>query len=308
LPGLPTPTVNGNNNRKRLLPTPTSQLNAPPPWKDGVPWWLQSRATRNLEGVVTGNTPLLPTPMTSYSQRTAEEWRDGRPAGNGGRREHIGDLGIVTEQLLPTPVAHDDGKTPEAHIAMKTRMGSGRKAITSLSVVAQTLLPTPQAHDSATPKTAGQIAEMRERAPRRSAGGRPGVSNLNEAVDRLLPTPNARDGKGANTAHGGAQRYRNDNGRPYGPGDTNLPLAVEQLLPTPMAGEARHGSPGQHRTRGDTMLTGEVLALLRTPGGYDGDRGGAQPVAKRRAGGHGITLQDQACDLLPTPSVSLATG
>jgi len=39
-----------------LLPMPTADLNAPSPWKPGVQWWLQGRAARNLEGVVTGNT------------------------------------------------------------------------------------------------------------------------------------------------------------------------------------------------------------------------------------------------------------
>jgi hypothetical protein len=35
----------------------------------------------------------------------------------------------------PTPVAaNDDNKTPEAHLAMKARMGGGRKEITSLNV------------------------------------------------------------------------------------------------------------------------------------------------------------------------------
>jgi len=44
--------------------------------------------------------------------------------------------------LLPTPVAHDDGKSPEAHMAMKARMPGGpRHSITSLAVAAQTLLP-----------------------------------------------------------------------------------------------------------------------------------------------------------------------
>ena len=191
-------------------------------------------------------------------------------------------------------------------------------------MISEQLLPTPQAHDSATPKTPEQIAEMRDRAPRRKAGGPPGISNLNEIVPQLLPTPNATDGKGASTTVGSPQRYRKDNGRPYGLGDANLPLAVEQLLPTPVAGEARHGSPNQHRTRGDTMLTGVIAGLagaelserreqlLATPQAYDGERGGPQPVAKRRAGGHAPTLQDQVHDLrgalLPTPSVSLATG
>jgi DNA (cytosine-5)-methyltransferase 1 len=50
---------------------------------------------------------LLPTPMTGYSQRTPEEWRAGRPAGNGSVRERIGDLAIVAEHLLPTPTAAD---------------------------------------------------------------------------------------------------------------------------------------------------------------------------------------------------------
>ena len=197
---------------------------------------------------------------------------------------------VVIEQakLLPTPVAHDDGKTPEAHRAMKQRMGHGRKAITSLGVMAQTLLPTPQAHDSAGAKTDEQIAVMRGRGH--------GVSNLNETAARLLPTPKANDGKGATITHG---RSRPD-GRPYGDGDANLPLRVVELLPTPLSGEARHGSPGQHRTRGDKMLTGEVLNLFSTPGAYDGERGGPQDPAKRKAGGHYVTLQDQAC-FLPTP-------
>ena len=37
----------------------------------------------------------------------------------------------------PTPVANDDNKSVEAHLAMKARMGGGRKAITSLKVMAQ---------------------------------------------------------------------------------------------------------------------------------------------------------------------------
>jgi len=47
----------------------------------------------------------------------------------------------------PTPVANDDGKTPEAHLAMKRRMGerdgtgAERTAITSLAVMAQTMQP-----------------------------------------------------------------------------------------------------------------------------------------------------------------------
>src|SRR5262249_26966176 len=45
--------------------------------------------------------------------------------------------------LWPTPTAHDDNKSPEAHLAMKQRMGerdgthANRTAITSLQVLTQ---------------------------------------------------------------------------------------------------------------------------------------------------------------------------
>jgi hypothetical protein len=46
-----------------------------------------------------------------------------------------------TVKLLPTPVANDDNKTPEAHLAMKARLsekdGSRRTQITSLQVLAK---------------------------------------------------------------------------------------------------------------------------------------------------------------------------
>jgi hypothetical protein len=49
----------------------------------------------------------------------------------------------------PTPVAHDDNKSVEAHLAMKKRMGGGRKAVTSLQVMAKLVgWPTPMAADA----------------------------------------------------------------------------------------------------------------------------------------------------------------
>jgi len=48
----------------------------------------------------------------------------------------------------PTPVANDDNKSPEAHLAMKARMKGGpRQTITSLQVLVQQW-PTPAARDS----------------------------------------------------------------------------------------------------------------------------------------------------------------
>lgn len=66
--------------------------------------------------------------------------------------------GGTASGLLPTPVARDDGKSPEAHMAMKRRMPGGeRKTITSLSVLARNdfrqadgteAWPTPTASDA----------------------------------------------------------------------------------------------------------------------------------------------------------------
>jgi len=41
---------------------------------------------------------------------------------------------VLKEDMWMTPVVNDDNKSPEAHLAMKARMGGGRKTITSLTV------------------------------------------------------------------------------------------------------------------------------------------------------------------------------
>lgn len=92
----------------RLLPTPTSTLNAPAAWKDGVDWWLQSRATRNLEGVVTGNTPLFKTPTAQLAVNGGSQHPDKRRAGGHGptladQVEHE----LPAKMLLPTPAVAD---------------------------------------------------------------------------------------------------------------------------------------------------------------------------------------------------------
>lgn len=52
------------------------------------------------------------------------------------------DTGVPLTQMAglsgwPTPVANDDNKTPEAHLAMKKRMGGNRTSITSLQVMSK---------------------------------------------------------------------------------------------------------------------------------------------------------------------------
>jgi hypothetical protein len=92
---------------------------------------------------------LLKTPTAQLAINGGSQHPDKRKAGGHGptladQVEHMLPMpaGEVVEMLLPTPVAHDDGKSPEAHMAMKARMPGGpRHSITSLAVAAQTLLP-----------------------------------------------------------------------------------------------------------------------------------------------------------------------
>jgi hypothetical protein len=77
---------------------------------------------------------------------------------------------VRSMRLLPTPTAHDDGKTPEAHRAME-RMGHGRKEITSLAVVAQTLLP--RRRRTTAPPGPRRRSRSRRRASAVAAAGRP---------------------------------------------------------------------------------------------------------------------------------------
>jgi hypothetical protein len=83
----------------------------------------------------------------------------------------------------PTPCAHDDGKTPEAHLAMKARMKGGpRSTITSLAVMVKAtergMWPTPTSRDWKD-GTADSCANV------------PVNSLLGRAVH--WPTPKARD-------------------------------------------------------------------------------------------------------------------
>lgn len=86
----------------------------------------------------------------------------------------------------PTPVAHDDGKTPEAHMAMKARMKGGpRRTPTSLTVVVKGveagLWPTPTVQDAS--NDGGPSQFERNTLP------------LNAAV-KMWRTPQAGDGNG----------------------------------------------------------------------------------------------------------------
>ena len=133
----------------------------------------------------------------------------------------------------------------------------------------------------------------------------------------LLPTPNSSDHKGSNVPEGRLRK----SGRPRTAADGDLPAAVERvgLLPTPAAGnfndgesveswEARRQANLAKGVNGNGQGTplGIALQLLKTPTAQLAVNGGSQHPVKRRAGGHGPTLADQAeHELLPTPTASL---
>ena len=75
-----------------------------------------------------------------------------------------------------TPVARDDQKSPEAHLAMKARMGGNRTAVTSLTVQAK-LWPTPRAHDGSSGSTAHSSSDFRP--------------TLKQYAQTMWPTPRA---------------------------------------------------------------------------------------------------------------------
>ena len=56
--------------------------------------------------------------------------------------------------------------------------------------------------------------------------------------------------------------------------------------------------------------SGEAIALLPTPRATDGTKGGPQDPAKRRAGGHSVSIEDAVhrLTLLPTPTTEPMTG
>ncbi len=170
-----------------------------------------------------GSSSLLPTPMSSErgdrSQASLEK---------GGGKE----LRAI-RKLLPTPVAKDDGKSPEAHRQMKANLpGGARTSITSLAVLARAdfvqpagpLLPTPTGDDANNvTRESGDFQSLAREANKllptlpRSDGGKSG----------LLPTPSSRDRKGKSAR----EPHRSDNGKLRS--DQERPLSdLEDLLPT----------------------------------------------------------------------------
>lgn len=141
----------GGNGSSGLLPTPTASYVDPGDidrWEERRQEVLARRQNGNGFGTPLGvAVRLLPTPR-------ATDGTKGGPNQRGGKGDLM--LPSAVHRLLPTPVAHDDGKTPEAHMAMKARMKGGpRKAITSLSVLARAGFRQPDTGANSPPPSDG---------------------------------------------------------------------------------------------------------------------------------------------------------
>ena len=171
----------------------TSQGSLLPEWETFSETWPRSGMTRN------GKAFRLPRLVPHISAGESSSWPTPTVGdADGGRTTSKGKLFPTSlnaavrgmnPKYWPTPVAQDDNKTPEAHMAMKARMKGGpRKTPTSLQVVVKGiergLWPTPTAGDA---KSSGSRNTPDSKA-------HPGIS-LTDAVrgdggtGRIWPTP-----------------------------------------------------------------------------------------------------------------------
>ncbi|MEU5361109.1 DNA (cytosine-5-)-methyltransferase [Streptomyces albidoflavus] len=78
-----------------------------------------------------------------------------------------------------------------------------------------------------------------------------------------------------------------------------LPGFVVNVLPTPTARDWRSGASNLHGKNSRPL--NEVVLLFKTPTANLGTNGAPQHPDKRKAGGHGPTLDDEVSFLLPDP-------
>jgi len=256
---------------------------------------------------------LLPTPQTNYTGTTAEAWRDRRPAGNGGRREQLGDLQLVAIEiaepdLLPTPKAATNRASRKAMVdyrqwsapgleqALEIARGELPREFESWDEVPGAsrpdLLPTPRAtRGGSTTETSYAL------------GGERTDENRPQG-EVLLPTPTQSDGTG-----GGLRTVADGEGgrRPVTWGDettatgdggaSRLRDVAANLLPTPKS-HRRGDCPSERQRRSPDIESVAVMAeegvLLPTPAASDGNGGG--PNRNRKTSGenwhHNVQLID----------------
>jgi hypothetical protein len=178
---------------------------------------------------------------------------------------------VLTPKLWPTPCAQEDGKSPEAHLAMKARMKGGpRYTVTSLNVAAK-LWPTP----TGTPAGSGGNPEtwLRRQAEQAAKGqdlqlplgiaaklwptphancstgagtqGRDGGMNLQTAA-KLWPTPTVPNGGRRNPPGTSITGRKPDGGK----AQIDLREYAIRMLPTPTARDFKSGSGKTQQERG----------------------------------------------------------
>lgn len=195
--------------------------------------------------------------------------------------------------LWPTPAANDDNKTPEAHLAMKKRMGerdgtgANRTAITSLNVLTQ-LWPSPRSEDSEScgnhPEAmdSGSVSRGGERIDEPLLAGQ--VKAWPLPMESAWPTPSARDYKGAN------HELPTHNARPLN--------EVAKVWATPNATAATRGGVSQKNKERDwppKELTDEAK-LWPTPNATDSESAGGPMQSS-------LTNATSGRYLLPAPTL-----
>lgn len=169
----------------------------------------------------------------------------------------------------PTPVENDDNKSPEAHLAMKARMGGGRSKITSLQVMAKTAgWVTPSSRDwKDTPGMStegtnpdGSIRQRIDQLPRQAALA--GWPTPTQGTQGGPETPEQMRARGANT------------------GITLVTAAhLVSGWPTPVREDSE--STGGHRGRLDTLNSAARGTALSGSHAVTGKRGALNPALSR---------------------------
>ena len=192
--------------------------------------------------------------------------------------------------LLPTPVAKDDGKSFEAHMAMKERMG--RNTCSSLAVMARSgMWPTPRANEN----DQGDANRQKMLDAGSSWKGQHRGATLTTSVlaAQMWPTPQAHDAAPGNASRVG--RY----GTEHGGRNLNDWVALWQ---TPVADDAMDRVAGKFNSRGEPKLSAQVK-LWPTPRADGHDAGGTDPTrslytAVRSDDAVGGSLNPQFCEFL----------
>jgi len=266
------------NGGSRLWPTPTASLgkSRPAPWKPGVQWWLQSRASRNLAALVEQGIPLESPPeddpqLTLFAADSPASPSAAR--GKGSRRLTRGGSGQPSHASFATydPATCSwrtfrdslDGEwetySETWPASGMTRNGIAYRRPTSVPPIyanASGSWPTPSANQYEYEPEVWQARREREKAKGRNGNGF-GLT-LGMAV-QMWPTPQAHDAHPGNPARVG--RF----GTQHGGRNLNDEVA---MWPTPGArlGEARGPQAKRYSDPARSNDLDDAVAASGTPG------------------------------------------